>query len=138
MLLDDRFPDYVTYDYMRSVEFEEICEPRLVQRRSAGGSFNLVQPVGLETTAEDPMMEGVCVFRSDEAAEDPVVVRGGVNVGPRTRRIGTAAEGPVRVRGGITFDPGTRRVGTVAEDPVVVRGSVNFVKLVGKLLSRTL
>ena len=50
-----------------------------------------------------------------------MVVRGGVNVGPGTRRIGTADEGPVRVRGGSTFDPGTRIVGTADEGPVVVR-----------------
>ena len=70
--------------------------------------------------------ENVDVVRSEDAAEDPTVVRGGVNIVLRTRRIGTAAEGPVSVRGSITFDPGTRRVGTAAEGPVMVRGSINF------------
>ena len=85
------------------------------------GKFKiLVQPAVLETAADDPIMDGGDIVRFVGAVEDPMVmvVRGGIDVGPGTRRRGTDAEGPVRVRGDVNLVQPVD-VETATGDPLV-------------------
>ena len=91
--------------------------------------LEVVGSVCLENAAENTMVEGIDVVRLNDAAGNPMVVMGGVNVGPGTRRVGNAAKGPMRAKGGTTFYHGTIE----SEGPVVVSGNVdeNLVPPVG-------
>ena len=98
-------------------------------RGTSGKVGSLVQPVGVETAAEDPVVvcgnnkfdPGLVLAKSVDAwtvwgkpaAEDPVLVSCNGNFDP-----GAVLENPM--------DPGTRRVEPAAGDPVVVCNNASF------------
>ena len=59
--------------HLGKFEFKEICEPKLVHRKAAGGGVNLVQPVDLETANKNPRMVGVDMVPIEGAVENPMV-----------------------------------------------------------------